>query len=188
MGPLGAAIYRANLAAHFRPERARQEVPPCRLCLQGGNFLEAEARRGSTLCAGELFIAELERDCPNRQQMLCTGWRLDTSFVLDGEAVLFGVDGPSDFGGLHARRMVPRSSSRPSTSRSATARSVRKLPLQHAQGEAGGTSPAMSPAVFQDFAQGRSALTCFATPARWDWKGWSPSIARLIAAAGSGTG
>ena len=59
------------------------------------------------MCPGELFIAELERDCPRspaKKKMLCTGWRLDTSFVLDGEAVLFGVDGPSDFGGLHARR------------------------------------------------------------------------------------
>jgi bifunctional non-homologous end joining protein LigD len=36
--------------------------------------------------------------------MQCTGWRLDTSFVLDGEAVLLGVDGRSDFDGLHSRR------------------------------------------------------------------------------------
>ena len=83
----------------------------------------AEARRGSTLCPGELFIAELERDCPSPPARLSKsygpslrlrpwGWGqcsvpdggLDTSFVLDGEAVLLGVDGRSDFDGLHSRR------------------------------------------------------------------------------------
>ena len=130
VGPLGAASYRANLVIAiptppiFDQSEPRQQVPPWRLCLQGGNFLEmAEARRGSTLCPGEFFIAELERDCsspPARLSksygpksetealglgaMQCTGWRLDTSFVLDGEAVLLGVDGRSDFDGLHSRR------------------------------------------------------------------------------------
>ena len=40
----------------------------------------------------------------------------NSSFVLDGEAVLLGVDGRSDFNGLHSRKHDPRSSSTPSTS------------------------------------------------------------------------
>ena len=45
----------------------------------------------------------------------------NSSFVVDGEAVLLGVDGVSDFNGLHSRRTMPRSSSMPSTCWSATA-------------------------------------------------------------------
>jgi bifunctional non-homologous end joining protein LigD len=37
-----------------------------------------------------------------------------TSFVIDGEAVLLGVDGVSDFDGLHSVGMTPRCSSIPS--------------------------------------------------------------------------
>jgi ATP-dependent DNA ligase len=39
-----------------------------------------------------------------------------TSFVIDGEAVLLGVDGVSDFNGLHSVSMTMRSSFAPSTS------------------------------------------------------------------------
>ena len=37
-------------------------------------------------------------------------------FVIDGEAVLLGVDGVSDFNGLHSRHMRRRSSFTPSIS------------------------------------------------------------------------
>jgi hypothetical protein len=40
----------------------------------------------------------------------------NSSFVLDGEAVLLGVDGRSDFVGLHRADTMSRSSSTPSTS------------------------------------------------------------------------
>jgi bifunctional non-homologous end joining protein LigD len=46
----------------------------------------------------------------------------NTSFVIDGEAVLLGVDGISDFNGLHSRKHDRKSNSMPSTSWSATAR------------------------------------------------------------------
>jgi ATP-dependent DNA ligase len=45
-----------------------------------------------------------------------------SSFVLDGEAVLLGVDGISDFNGLHSRKHDMRSCSMPSTSSRATVR------------------------------------------------------------------
>jgi bifunctional non-homologous end joining protein LigD len=38
------------------------------------------------------------------------------SFVVHGEAVLLGVDGLSDFDGLHSRGTIPRFSSMPSMS------------------------------------------------------------------------
>ena len=38
------------------------------------------------------------------------------SFVLDGEAVLLGVDGIADFNGLHSRKHDDEASSTPSTS------------------------------------------------------------------------
>jgi bifunctional non-homologous end joining protein LigD len=43
------------------------------------------------------------------------GYR-NSSFVLDGEAVLLGVDGRSDFNGLHSRRHDHEVQSSPSTS------------------------------------------------------------------------
>ena len=46
----------------------------------------------------------------------------NSSFVIDGEAVLLGVDGRSDFNGLHSRKHDHEVSSTPSTSWSATAR------------------------------------------------------------------
>ena len=39
----------------------------------------------------------------------------NSSFVIDGEAVPLGVDGRSDFNGLHSRKHDVRSSSTPST-------------------------------------------------------------------------
>jgi bifunctional non-homologous end joining protein LigD len=46
----------------------------------------------------------------------------NTSFVIDGEAVLLGVDGRSDFDGLVARSTTRKSNSMPSTVWSATVR------------------------------------------------------------------
>ena len=46
----------------------------------------------------------------------------NNSFVIDGEAVLLGVDGISDFNGLHSRSMTTKCSFTPSTFWSATAR------------------------------------------------------------------
>jgi ATP-dependent DNA ligase len=40
----------------------------------------------------------------------------NSSFVLDGEAVLLGIDGRSDFDGLHSRKHDQESSSTPSRS------------------------------------------------------------------------
>ena len=52
----------------------------------------------------------------SRQRSPQAALRTNSSFVLDGEAVLLGVDGRSDFVGLHRADTMSRSSSTPSTS------------------------------------------------------------------------
>ena len=53
----------------------------------------------------------------------------NSSFVIDGEAVLLGVDGRSDFNGLHSRSTMTKSSSTPSTCLVSDGEDLRKLPL-----------------------------------------------------------
>ncbi len=49
--------------------------------------------------------------------------------MIDGEAVLLGVDGISDFNGLHSRKHDDEVSSTPSTCSSGDGEDLRKLPL-----------------------------------------------------------
>jgi bifunctional non-homologous end joining protein LigD len=54
-------------------------------------------------------------------------------FVIDGEAVLLGVDGVSDFDGLHSRKHTTRSSFTPSTSWHSTATTCAPCPCRCAR-------------------------------------------------------
>ena len=53
---------------------------------------------------------------PRRRSAQAALRNRNSSFVLDGEAVLLGVDGQSDFDGLYRADTMSRSSSTPSTS------------------------------------------------------------------------
>jgi ATP-dependent DNA ligase len=61
------------------------------------------ARLSATTCGYPLIV---EAALKNRA----------TSFVIDGEAMLLGIDGVSDFNGLHSRKHDDASSSTPSIS------------------------------------------------------------------------
>jgi ATP dependent DNA ligase domain len=91
------------------------------------------------------------------------------SFVLDGEAVLLGVDGVSDFDGLHSASTTMKSSFTPSTSSHWTARISLPCPCTSAR--------TIWPGCWRDGRReflsatsnrGRSARTCSAKPANLD--------------------
>jgi ATP-dependent DNA ligase len=98
--------------------------------------------------------------------MQCTGWRLDTSFVLDGEAVLLGVDGRSDFDGLHSRRHDAEVEFYAFDILVSDGEDVRKLPLSMRKARlARLLARRVDASSFPISRRARSALTCFATPA-----------------------
>jgi ATP-dependent DNA ligase len=96
-----------------------------------------------------------------------------TSFVIDGEAVLLGVDGISDFNGLHSRRHNDEVQLYAFDILALGGEDLRKLPLHLARttlqgcwrsGRMGFSSANMSKA--------RSARTCSGKPANSASRGW----------------
>ena len=90
----------------------------------------------------------------------------NSSFVIDGEAVLLGVDGRSDFNGLHSRRHDAEVEFYAFDILVSDGEDLRKLPLSCARPTWPGCWRAASTAsILAPSSRARSALTCFATPA-----------------------
>ena len=101
-------------------------------------------RTGSTRSSTTATGCRLERD-GDRVRLFSKGghdwtsrypWIVETAlkirksqFIIDGEAVVLGVDGISDFNALHSRKHDTRSSSTPSTAWRITATTSRRVPL-----------------------------------------------------------
>ena len=66
----------------------------------------------------------------------------NSSFVIDGEAVLLGVDGRSDFNGLHSRRHDAEVEFYAFDMLVSDGEDLRKLPLTHAQDQPGAATGA----------------------------------------------
>ena len=115
----------------------------------------------------------------------------NSSFVIDGEAVLLGVDGRSDFNGLHSRKHDDEVAVlRLRYAWSATARisagcrcSMRKANLARL------LARRVDGIFLSDFEQGEIGPDLFRHACLMGLEGWSRSTARApTAAAGSGTG
>jgi ATP-dependent DNA ligase len=96
-----------------------------------------------------------------------------TSFVIDGEAVLLGVDGISDFNGLHSRQHDDEVQLYAFDILALDSDDLRKLPL-HLRKTNLARLLARRPRAFSSATlnKARLAPTCFARPATWAWKGW----------------
>ncbi len=104
-------------------------------------------------------------------------------FVIDGEAVILGVDGVSDFNALHSGKHNDEGAF---DALSIYGDDLRSLPL----GRAKPISPGYLIAGRTAFSlrrsnKARSARTCFGRPATWDWRGWFQSAARAGIARGA---
>ena len=111
----------------------------------------------------------------------------NSSFVLDGEAVLLGVNGRSDFNGLHGRKHDHEVEFYAFDILVSDGEDVRKLPLSMRKTNLARLLARRVDGIFlSDFEQGESARIYSGTPAFWGWRGSSPSTARAsIAAAGA---
>jgi ATP-dependent DNA ligase len=102
-----------------------------------------------------------------------------TSFVLDGEAVLLGVDGRSDFNGLHSRRHDDEVQLYAFDLLAADGEDLRSLPPHLRKNSLARLLARRSDGIHvAPFEQGeRSARSFFAPPVTWGSRAWSPSIA-----------
>ncbi len=104
--------------------------------------------------------------------------------MLDGDAVLLGVDGLSDFNGLHSRRHDDVVESYAFDCLVADGDDLRKLPLSMrmtnlARFRHGGRTASTR----RHSSRAGSVPICSGMPAGWGWRAWSASTA--TAAAGS---
>jgi hypothetical protein len=107
------------------------------------------------------------------------------SFVIEGEAVLLGVDGISDFDGLHTRQHDDEVSSTPSTCWPETARTFASFHYRCEKPTWPGFSPAgLTGFLMRHSNRAPSGRISFARPALWAWKGWFRSAAIVPTAAG----
>ena len=113
----------------------------------------------------------------------------NSSFVIDGEAVLLGVDGRSDFNGLHSRRHDAEVEFYAFDCLVSDGDDLRRLPRSMRKASLARLLARRVDGIFvSDFEQGEIGPDLF-RHACWDWRVWFPSTARApIAAAGSGTG
>jgi hypothetical protein len=98
-------------------------------------------------------------------------------FVLDGEAVILGVEGISDFNALHSRCMTMRSSSAPSISSLKAAMICASCRYQCARPTLNGCwreGRKASSSIHSSVA--RSVLTFSGPPATWALKVWCRSV------------
>lgn len=108
-------------------------------------------------------------------------------FVVDGEAVVLGVDGRSDFDALHTGKHDEEAQlyafdMLAMTCGSSRCRCARQISHGYLRGGRMESS-------LRRLSRARSAPTCSGTPASWGSKAWSPSAAiRLIAQADRRTG
>jgi hypothetical protein len=101
-----------------------------------------------------------------------------TSFVIDGEAVLLGVDGLSDFDGLHSRQHdddATRCLRRPDAGRRRPSQAAAVDAQDQPRPATGATGRRAS--SFPISSKARSGRTCFARPASSGSRGSSQSIA-----------
>ena len=89
-----------------------------------------------------------------------------SSFVIDGEAVLLGVDGRSDFDGLHCRQHDDEVQFYAFDMLVGDGDDHAQAAAQHAQGEPGQAPARRVDGIFlSDFERARSVRTCSGTPA-----------------------
>jgi hypothetical protein len=103
-------------------------------------------------------------------------------FVIDGEAVVLGVDGISDFNALHSGKHNDEVQFYAFDIPALDGDDLRHLPLIHAQGPSFAT---VSATAGWDLHQpirrrARSAPIYFAPPATWVWKVWSRSVGTAL--------
>ena len=110
----------------------------------------------------------------------------NTSFVIDGEAVLLGVDGRSDFNGLHSRKHEHEVEFYAFDILVSDGEDVRKLPLSMRKTNLARLLARRVDGIFlSDFEQGEIGPDLFRHACLMGLEGWSPSTARAsIAAAG----
>ena len=90
----------------------------------------------------------------------------NTAFVIDGEAVLLGVDGRSDFNGLHSRKHDAEVQFYAFDILVSDGEDVRRLPLSMRKSNLAGSSRAASTAYSCPTSnRARLARTCSGTPA-----------------------
>ena len=103
----------------------------------------------------------------------------NSSFVIDGEAVLLGVDGRSDFNGLHSRKHDDEVEFYAFDILVSDGEDLRRLPLSMRKTNLARLLARRVDGIFLAISsRARSAPTCSAMPACSGWRAWSPSIAR----------
>ena len=111
-------------------------------------------------------------------------------FVVDGEAVILGVDGRSDFNALHSSKQNGEVQLCAFDVLAIGGEDLRRCPSRCARRTLSGCCAAGR----MEFSSirlrsARSARTCSARPATWGWKAWCQSaVIGLTAAAGRRTG
>jgi bifunctional non-homologous end joining protein LigD len=101
-----------------------------------------------------------------------------SSFVIDGEAVLLGVDGISDFDGLHSRKHDAEVMLYAFDAMMLDGDDLRKLPLSMRKTNLARILARRPDGIFIGHSnRARSALICFGLHAGWGLRGWSRSIA-----------
>jgi ATP-dependent DNA ligase len=98
-------------------------------------------------------------------------------FVLDGEAVILGVDGISDFDALHSRKRDDEVQFCAFDILAEAGDDLRKLPLSMRKANLERrwhVGPRASLSIRLSAA--KLAPTCFGLPARWGWRAWCRSV------------
>jgi ATP-dependent DNA ligase len=115
---------------------------------------------------------------------------LQSRFVIDGEAVVLGIDGRSDFNALHSNRQNGEVQLCAFDVLAMGGEDLRPLPLSMRKTNLDRLLRGRPDGIFVNRSRlARSARTCSAPPATWAWKASSPSVAiGLIAAGGQRTG
>jgi bifunctional non-homologous end joining protein LigD len=101
-----------------------------------------------------------------------------TQFILDGEAVVLGVDGISDFNALHSRKLDHEVQLYAFDCLALGGDDLTRLPLHLRKQNLAQLLRGRSEGIFvAPFGQGGSGPACSRRPAAWGWRAWSPSTA-----------
>ena len=99
-------------------------------------------------------------------------------FVIDGEAVVLGVDGISDFNALHSRKHDHEVQLYAFDILAMGGDDLRELPLHLRKPNLERLlAPGRTASPWRPLSAARSGPTSFGLPAVWDLRDWSPSIA-----------
>jgi bifunctional non-homologous end joining protein LigD len=108
-------------------------------------------------------------------------------FVIDGEAVILGVDGVPDFNALHSRKHDEEVQLYAFDLLALDGEDLRRLPLSLRKTNLARLLARRPDGIFvAPFEQGEIGPTCSGLPATWGWRVWSPSASIAPIAAGEG--